>query len=108
MNLVSKLMNVLRLFSNLSLYISPFDLLKVNHTRDQCGKSFTLKGQLKEHMEIHTEVKPHTCDQCGRSFTRKGNLEDPMKVHTGEKLHICTFYKQLLLFNSRCMNNIIS
>ncbi len=35
-------------------------------TCHECGKCFTLKVNLNEHMKIHTTEKLFICDQCGK------------------------------------------
>ncbi|XP_075338703.1 uncharacterized protein LOC142398547 [Odontesthes bonariensis] len=56
---------------------------------DVCGKVFRDKYVIKEHLKIHTGVKPYACKTCGKCFTRKSNLLPHMRIHTGEKLFSC-------------------
>ena len=40
-----------------------------------CGREFDRPFNLKQHMLVHTGVKPFLCTLCGQTFTRKGNLK---------------------------------
>ncbi|KAG5856186.1 zinc finger protein 16-like [Anguilla anguilla] len=40
----------------------------------QCGRSFSLKSNLKKHMLIHSGVRPYSCPDCGRTFNQSGNV----------------------------------
>uniref|UniRef100_A0A8C7ZXN9 C2H2-type domain-containing protein n=1 Tax=Oryzias sinensis TaxID=183150 RepID=A0A8C7ZXN9_9TELE len=54
-----------------------------------CGKTLKDKYSMKQHLRIHSGVRPYICRTCGKSFTQKGNLLSHVRIHTGEKLFCC-------------------
>ena len=45
-----------------------------------CGRVLTRMDSFKEHMNVHTGVRPHTCDKCGKSFSRYSQRSKHMKL----------------------------
>ena len=50
----------------------------------ECEKSFAYSSKLRDHMKMHTDVKPFQCSECGKCFTRPGTLKTHMKIHGGK------------------------
>ncbi|XP_054720683.1 transcription factor Ovo-like 2 [Uloborus diversus] len=46
-----------------------------------CGKTFTLKKNLNQHVKTHLAVKLFSCEECNKTFTRKGDLNRHKMTH---------------------------
>lgn len=47
------------------------------------------RGGLTSHMNVHRLGRRFMCDICGKTFTQKVNMQQHVKQHTGDKPHGC-------------------
>lgn len=55
-----------------------------------CSKVFPRAWHLKNHIRVHTGVRPFVCQICNKGFNQLGNLNTHLRIHTGEKPFKCT------------------
>ena len=65
--------------------------LKKDHVCSWCGLKFRAPTLLKDHVNLHTGLKPHVCKLCGKSFASSQSLHLHTRYHTKEKRYLCTF-----------------
>ena len=58
---------------------------------DCCGQRFSTRGNLNQHLTIHTGEKPFQCEYCEKKFIQKSSLKMHLKIHTGEKSFQCEY-----------------
>lgn len=54
-----------------------------------CGKNFTTKHSLTEHINAHSGIKPYSCDICDKSFSYESALRDHKLSHKETKSFWC-------------------
>jgi KRAB domain-containing zinc finger protein len=54
-----------------------------------CGRGFSVKSYLHNHIRTHTGDKPYKCDVCGKGFSQNSILQNHIKTHSGDKPYKC-------------------
>ncbi|XP_041422049.1 DNA-binding protein Ikaros isoform X4 [Xenopus laevis] len=82
---------------------------------NQCGASFTQKGNLLRHIKLHSGEKPFKCHMCNYACRRRDALTGHLRTHSVGKPHKCGYcgrsYKQrssLEEHKERCHNYLQS
>ncbi|XP_051567061.1 zinc finger protein Helios-like isoform X1 [Myxocyprinus asiaticus] len=82
---------------------------------NQCGVTFTQKGNLLRHIKLHTGEKPFKCPFCSYACRRRDALTGHLRTHSVGKPHKCNYcgrsYKQrtsLEEHKERCHNYLQS
>ncbi|XP_053383254.1 uncharacterized protein LOC123540514 [Mercenaria mercenaria] len=66
---------------------------------DVCGKSFSRRNYLNQHLSIHADKKPYSCSVCFKKFLYKQTYEEHLERHARNKKVQCElcgkrFYNQ--------------
>ena len=73
--------------------------LNRKHLCTSCGKEFTQKSHLKNHMMIHSNERPIQCPSCSMCFRTKSNFKKHFITHTGLKKFSCQYCEKLFSRN---------
>ncbi len=62
---------------------------------NQCGVSFTQKGNLLRHIKLHSGEKPFKCPFCSYACRRRDALTGHLRTHSGQApTTLCNCYKK--------------
>ncbi|XP_021926312.1 zinc finger protein 2 homolog isoform X2 [Zootermopsis nevadensis] len=64
-------------------------LQEKNYVCDICGRRFAFRCLLRDHLNIHSGMKPYPCSECGRAFAQRASLKQHTKTHGAYKPFPC-------------------
>lgn len=64
---------------------------KPRYKCDICGDMLITPSKLKEHRNVHLNIKNFVCNVCNKTFIRKDNLRNHLRTHTGDKPYSCEY-----------------
>lgn len=64
-------------------------LQEKNYVCDTCGRRFAFRCLLRDHLNIHSGVKPYPCSECERAFAQRASLKQHIKTHGDYKPFPC-------------------
>ncbi|PSN57075.1 hypothetical protein C0J52_01732 [Blattella germanica] len=56
---------------------------------DVCGKTFTQKVNMQQHVKHHTGERPFACEKCGKCFAEKSHLNRHYSFHSEKRPFQC-------------------
>lgn len=69
---------------------------------DMCGKTFTQKVNMQQHVKHHNGERPHACDKCGKSFAEKSHLARHYSFHSDNRPYKCEICQKMYK-TERCL-----
>uniref|UniRef100_A0A336MF79 CSON014663 protein n=1 Tax=Culicoides sonorensis TaxID=179676 RepID=A0A336MF79_CULSO len=65
--------------------------VKAKYKCDICSAILLTPSKLKEHRNVHLNIKDFVCSFCEKTFVRKDNLRNHLRTHTGDKPYKCEY-----------------
>lgn len=76
---------------------------------NQCGVSFTQKGNLLRHVKLHSGEKPFKCPFCSYACRRRDALTGHLRTHSGQApTTLCNCYKKTRMGGSAVLMCVIA
>ncbi|XP_069692779.1 zinc finger protein OZF-like isoform X2 [Periplaneta americana] len=60
-----------------------------NYVCDTCGRRFAFRCLLRDHVNMHSGMKPYSCSECDRTFAQRASLKQHVKIHGDHKPFPC-------------------
>lgn len=73
----------------LKIHMNQVHGIKERYICPICSREFKIGGNLKQHIETHSDYKRYVCDWCGKGFHLPYNLKEHMNTHTGARPYKC-------------------
>ena len=71
-----------------------------------CNQDFTTKSSLTDHLNLHPDHKPFPCTICHKSFNRKSYLKSHMNLHAGIRPFKCNYCKKAYTYKNMLQRHI--
>lgn len=73
----------------LKIHMNQVHGIKERYICPICSREFKISGNLKQHIETHSDHKRFICNYCGKGFHLPYNLKEHMNTHTGARPYKC-------------------